>query len=433
MLAKKVVRYLFEQWRHPLSKNTAWMLVGYSVRLVFQSIAFVLLARALGPEDFGAFMAMFAVANLIAPFVGLGGYSLVNRDVVDGIAVRQAYGNALALSIFALPLGLVLVKLVNLFLLPDIPWLIALFVSVGVLLGGNTVQIVQGLNVSQNLLWRNALLETLNGVILLLWVVLFVIVGGRLMAWSLLFLVHYIFMATVSLAWSIRTWGWPQWSFAGVANRVGLGLHFALGSFSQVGSSEVDKALLARLGGMEAAGIYSAAQRIIVAGFYPLMAFLAANYARFFQLGRAGIRSTRVYAFKIAPFVLAYTVISGIIIWVAAPLIARLLGSEFTQTGRAIRWLAMLLVIQGLQYPFADALTGAGLQSVRSGIQVAALFLVVVGNAILIPRYGWLGAVWTSLLVSGLVLVAMMGALMLYSKEKEEDAKDLPLRKRRKR
>lgn len=420
MLSKNTATYLFEQLRRPIAKNTAWMMLGYGIRIIFQATAFVLLARALGPENFGAFAATFAAANLIAPFVELGGYTLVIRDSVNGIAIRQAYGNALALSIFALPLGLVLMALVKLLLLPSVPWLSALFIAGGVFLGGNTTRIVQGLNVSQNFLWRNAILEAINGVIQLVWVIFFVILDGQLITWSLLFLIHYIFMAVVSLAWNIRTYGWPQWSFADVCSRVKQGMYFALGGASQLGSSEIDKALLARLNTLEATGIYSAAQRIIVVGFFPLMAFLGANYTRFFQIGKAGIKSARAHAFRIVPFVLAYTVVSGAAAWVTAPLIVELLGAKFAETGQAIRWLALLLVLQGLQYPFADALTGSGLQSIRSGIQVAALILMVIINAILIPQYGWLGAVWTSLGVNGLVLVAMIGAVMLPRTEQSE-------------
>jgi len=51
--------------KHPLARNTGWMLVGYVFRLAFQFIAFVWLARILGVSEFGSLAALLVVVALI--------------------------------------------------------------------------------------------------------------------------------------------------------------------------------------------------------------------------------------------------------------------------------------------------------------------------------------------------------------------------------
>ena len=39
-----------------LARNSTWMFLGYGVRIIVQAGYFVLIARALGPREYGAFV-----------------------------------------------------------------------------------------------------------------------------------------------------------------------------------------------------------------------------------------------------------------------------------------------------------------------------------------------------------------------------------------
>jgi O-antigen/teichoic acid export membrane protein len=58
-----------------------------------------------------------------------------------------------------------------------------------------------------------------------------------------------------------------------------------------------------------------------------------------------------------------------------------------------LRALALLPLIQSIHYAFADALTAAGLQFLRTVLQWTVAVLYAVFAVAVVPRYGWQGAV----------------------------------------
>jgi O-antigen/teichoic acid export membrane protein len=54
----------------------------------------------------------------------------------------------------------------------------------------------------------------------------------------------------------------------------------------------------------------------------------------------------------------------------------------------------------------ADAFSGAGLQRVRSAIQVLVAFTNIGLNLAILPRYSWRGAAWASLGCDALLVAA---------------------------
>ncbi len=53
-----------------LRKNTTYMVLAQAARLVVQAFYFLLMARGLGPEQYGAFVAVAAAVAMAYPFVG---------------------------------------------------------------------------------------------------------------------------------------------------------------------------------------------------------------------------------------------------------------------------------------------------------------------------------------------------------------------------
>jgi O-antigen/teichoic acid export membrane protein len=89
-------------------QNTIWLGISYGIRMGSQAFVFILLARALGVKEFGILAAAIAAANVIAPIVEYGANTLPVSDVVAGIPVARATGVSFMLSIFILPLNLIL-------------------------------------------------------------------------------------------------------------------------------------------------------------------------------------------------------------------------------------------------------------------------------------------------------------------------------------
>ena len=99
-----------------LLRDTIHLSIGQGFRLVIQAAYFVLIARSLGPDAYGAFVTVVAMAALLGPFSGLGTANLFIKNVRS--SKREAaicWGNGILLTVFsgsllsALGLGLSLV------------------------------------------------------------------------------------------------------------------------------------------------------------------------------------------------------------------------------------------------------------------------------------------------------------------------------------
>jgi O-antigen/teichoic acid export membrane protein len=55
----------------------------------------------------------------------------------------------------------------------------------------------------------------------------------------------------------------------------------------------------------------------------------------------------------------------------------------------------------------ADALSGANAQGVRTAVQVGVAILNIGLNLIVLPRWSWVGAAWTSLASDAVLMVAV--------------------------
>jgi O-antigen/teichoic acid export membrane protein len=85
-----------------LLRDTTHLSIGQGLRLVVQAAYFVLVARSLGPDAYGAFVTVVAMAALLGPFSGMGTPQLFIKNVRSG--KREAaicWGNGLLLTVLS--------------------------------------------------------------------------------------------------------------------------------------------------------------------------------------------------------------------------------------------------------------------------------------------------------------------------------------------
>jgi O-antigen/teichoic acid export membrane protein len=102
-----------------------------------------------------------------------------------------------------------------------------------------------------------------------------------------------------------------------------------------------------------------------------------------------------------------------------APLLPHILGSKYDAVVPAVRWLALIPFLRCLHSFLADALSGAGLQRTRMAIQVLAAVINVALNLVILPRYSWRGAAWTSLACDGLLVVMFWFTALYYLRRQD--------------
>jgi O-antigen/teichoic acid export membrane protein len=182
------------------------------------------------------------------------------------------------------------------------------------------------------------------------------------------------------------------------------GFSFSLSASSISLYNDIDKTFLVSLGQSHAAGIYSAAYRVVDAASAPIYAVYAAAAPRFFREGARSVRAAR----RLARTTLIRTLP---LLFLGAPLLPVLFGGSFRDSVGALRWLCLLPVLRALHYSWGSAITGSASQWNRTHLQLGAAALNLCLNALLIPRWSWQGAAAASLLTDGALAVACYGVL----------------------
>lgn len=389
------------------------MLLGYASRLIFQLGAFILIARALGPHDFGMFASAQALALLIMPFVELGAYSLVVQDATKQVPLGRSLGNSLLLSATVLPLGVLICILVSLFLL-NVPLKIVLLVALSEFVSNRLISIFSGINIAYRSLHRTAVLELCLGIARLITAVIVLIQGLSLSQWLIANFLVGLVAGVSAIYWIMFTYNLrPTFEFRESFSRVKAGFAFSLGTASQYANNELDKLLLSRLGTLGDVGLYTSATRIIGVGYLPLNAYLASIYVRFFELGKEGIKNIVPYVSRrVLPLTVGYGLVASSLLWLISPFVSHLLGNEYADAEKAIRILFVIPLIQSIYFPLGDALTGSGHQRIRVTLQLTALALNIIGNLFYIPIFGWIGAAYSTIFSQTFLVVSTLLAII---------------------
>lgn len=398
-----------------LARNTLWMILGQGVRILVQFAYFVLIARLLHREGYGAFAGAVALVAVLAPFSGWGSGNLLVKNVArDRSSFGRYWGRALVVSCGSAGfLTLLALGLAWLVLPRSVPLSIVLWVAISDLLFTRVLDTAALAFQAVHDLFKTAMLSVLFSVGKLVGVLLLWRIGGedKLATWALLYLASSVVVALGGTLWVTLALGRPQWDMAGWRREFREGFYFASSFSAQRIYMDSDKALLTRLGSLDAAGIYTAAARIVEVAFIPVYSLLAAAYARFFTSGTRGVHGTWELSRRLLPYALAYAVVAGIGLYVLAPLLPWLLGADFAESVTAVRWLAVVPLLMTLHRFAADSLTGAGWQAKRTHIEFGAAAVNVLLNLALVPTFSWHGTAWVTIATEVILIVALGLAL----------------------
>ncbi len=413
-----------------VARGAAWLASAQAGRLALQSATFVIVARALGAHGFGAFAASLALVSVLSPFAALGSGNLLVMHVARRPESFARHWGAVLTTVPLAGVPLLLLSLGIGELLLPVPLLLVALVGVAELFFARLAELAgqafQGLERARAV----AFVTMAQPVCRLGAAVAFTsIASGRSpVAWAAWYLAGTVVAAAVGLAVVTVALGRPQHDRTALGDTVRRGAWFALGNSSASIYTDIDKTLLARLGSLQAAGVYAVAYRATAMAFTPVAGLLAATYARFFKRGEAGIGGSRRLAVELLPVAVLYGAAAGTVLFLVAPALPHVLGPEYRTAVGALRWLAPLPLLQAVFTLGGDALTGAGYQRARTGIQAGAAVANVLLCLWLIPLYSWRGAAWATLLSLGLLAVAMWTAVAAITARQPRPASTRPHR-----
>ena len=403
-----------------LIRNTIWMFLGLGLRLIIQALYFVEIARSLGAVNYGAFVGVVALVGIAYPFGALGSGNLLVKNVARDKDLFPAYwGRALATTgIISSILFALLLVLSHFALPPAIPGRLVLMVAGADIFGlsvitvcGNAFQAFEQLN------WT-AVINVMISATRLVGAVILIHIHRHPSAlqWGY---VYFCSTASVAITAFLLVWaklGPPKFVDLLPGAEAREGLYFSVSQSAQTIYNDIDKTMLARLGTLDATGIYGAAYRLIDVSFVPVSALLWSAYPNFFRAGTRGISGSFGYAKPLLLRTLGYSSFICVLTLLSAGLVPHLIGSEYARTAEALRWLAPLPVLKGLHYFLSDSLTGAGYQGLRTAIQAAVAVFNVLVNLWIIPAYSWRGAAWSSIASDALLVCGVGAAVLILSR-----------------
>jgi len=399
-----------------LARNSVWMFLGQGLSVVCQGVYFILLARLLGVVEYGIFAGAMAMVMIVAQYCALGSHSVFLRYVsADQTRYARYWGNVLLTTVNVGSLMTLLViclgpLLAHSYSRPMLAWIaIANCLCAQLALAaGRVFQTFERMRITALLNLLTNLLRTVAAAVLLLgW---HRVTAGQ---WAFTAMVVSMIAAVVAVAAVRHRYGPAEFSLRLARERAGEGAVFAL-SYSTTGLyNDIDKAMLGHYGMNAANGVYSMAYRVVDVCTMPLFAIQAAAFPRFFKKGEAeGLGSTASYALRIVKRTAPYGVLAAAAMFIAAPLIPKIVGHGFQESAAALRWLCLLPLFRSFHLSAGDALSGAGRQKMRLATQSFAAVFNFAVNLYLIPHYGWYGAAWSSLATDGLLAILNWAVLL---------------------
>lgn len=401
----------------PIARGTIRTSFVLGLRLIVQAGTLLIVARMLGPRQFGAFAGVAALAVVLGTLSTFGTHLVLLGEVsrepsrrnqvlayaVPGTLLCGGVLLAIYLLIYALALseaGIAFRVLLALGITEM--WLQPLF----------TLPAMEHLALGRTA--RSQLLATLP-------------LALRLLAAAIVFAMHptepltayaygYLIASVIALAVATATMPghWPRWDRWRLPTKQELRdtAGYAALNLTAAGPTELDKTLATKLMPLASAGMYAVGARVIGAATLPVIAMMLSALPRLFREGQDQPTRTAHLLHWIFAATLAYSLALAIALWLIAPVFVWLFGPKYNGLQHTIHWLTLAVPGMALRIAAGNVLMALGKPWMRVGFEVAGLIVLVVGAAILTARFGATGmplalacSEWAMAIIGGVLIV----------------------------
>lgn len=382
--------------RGPIAQATLRTSLVLGLRLLAQAGTLLLVARMLGPHDYGAFAGIAALA------VMLGTLSNFGTHVVLLAEVSRSPGEKAKILPAALSTTLICGSLLfGLYMLLATALLGAVGIGMSVMIALGVAELIL-----QPLLNLPGAEHQGHGRIAISQLLITLPLALRLLAAGTVWLLHpvdplcdYAFgylgasalalvAATLSLdqTWPrLRDWRLPR------PTELRHAAGYALLNLTGIGPTELDKTLALKLLPQAAAGMYSAGTRVIGALTLPVIAMMLSALPRLFREGRTdSVRSARLLRWVFIATI-GYSLVLASLLWIAAPMFDLLFGSHYHGLGETIRWLVLAVPGMTLRIAAGSVLMALGKPWMRVGFEVGGLAVLATAALVLTPMFALSG------------------------------------------
>lgn len=390
------------------SKQITKIFLAYGLRLTGQGLSFFLFAKALGAKDFGYVIGMLAILGPISPFVDLGAYSIISRDISLGKSPGEVIAENIKMIFLLLPFG-ILTSLILFYLIYGTDNLgISVFIGIGYLLTSRLSLVMSSIQSTTESRVPFLLLEFVSAFSMICLGFYGIFNEIKLNDWALLYSLSGVVFSFISLVYLNREFKIIKKSKISL-ERLKEGLVFSLGNAFQYGYQDMDKIILARTYDSATVGAYGVSSRIAAVALIPIGAIYSIFYPRFIQVGEnyQGISTLLKRVLLISSM---YSLIIFGIIYCMSFFVNDLLGEGYDNSSVYLKFLSIPIVLQVYQVPFADAITGMGRQDIRTTVQGFSVAAAILIGIIFIPLNSISGVLISLTALHTLILLSYITA-----------------------
>ena len=380
----------------PIARGTIRTTFVLGLRLLVQAGTLLLVARLLGPDQFGAFAGIAALAVLLGAVASFGTNVVLLGEVSKAPGRReQVLRYAVPTTLLCGGTLLIAYLLICRLALRDTGVPMTVLLAIGI--SETWLQPLFGLPAAEHLalgrIARSQLLATLP---LLL----------RLAAATVVFLLRpeaplaayaygYLAASVAALAFASVTLpaAWPNPRYWRLPNGTELrdAAGYAALNITASTPAELDKTLAAKLLPLSAAGLYAAGARVIGAATLPVIAMLLSALPRLFREGQYQPQRTGPLLCWIFAATLAYSFALAVVLWFSAPVFVWLFGAKFAGIEYTIHWLCLAVPGMALRVAAGGILMALGRPWMRVGFELAGLLVLVIAAVTLTTPFGATG------------------------------------------
>lgn len=405
----------------PIAQSTIRTSGVLGIRLLIQAGTLLLVARLLGPEDFGLFSGIAALALLTGTFSTFGTHLVLLGEVSkDRTSCTQILSYAVPTTLIVGSLLFFIYFALCLLIFHDFRPSLTLIVCIGIteilllpLFGLSTIEeLALGKTAfSQLLTVFPFALRTLSAVF-----VFSLSISEPIIIFSWLYLITALLALGCRKIYKPHAWLKPsQWRLANKKELKSSAGYAAL-ALTAAGPNELDKMLAVKLLTLGSSGIYIVASRVMGAVALPIMALILSALPRLFRMyGNSGMKNEGLNHWIIIS-VLIYGLFISILLWFFSPWIEQLFGMSYNGMTEILRYFCFLTPLFLLRISLSNILMSMSKPWIRAGTETLGMFFLVIASIIFHSYLGVLGIVLGLALAEIAMVTTALYAIFKYKR-----------------
>lgn len=382
----------------PISQSTIRTSFVLGIRLLIQAGTLLLVARLLGPDDFGLFAGIAALAVLMGTFSTFGTHLVLLGEVSkDHTKCNHVLRYAIPTTLIVGSLLFCLYIFICLLFFHNLGASLTIIICIGLteiillplFLLSTTEELALEKTAQSQLLTIFPLgLRTLAVIIVLL-----VNYAEPLILFAWLYFISALFALGCRKIYKPNAWlKASEWRLANKQELKNSAGYAAL-ALTATGPSELDKILAVKLLPLGLSGVYVAAARVIGATTLPIMALLLSALPRLFrsQAGE-GKQSSRLNCWIIVT-ALIYGLFVASLLWFFAPWVEWLFGAKYQNMTEILQWLCFVMPALLLRITLVNILMTMNQPWLRAGVESLGMLILIIGAALLYAHLEALGII----------------------------------------